>query len=458
MLGGLAVSTDAARPGPRWLAVAFGLSAVALGACGGSPPIARGYGSTELEPMRDPTLSLSGETSPGVLVYSTGGGASGTPKVWWTIDATTGAVQSYGTTMPPSLGYRRVITPPPSPFTCNQTYLFGDPFTLVIVDNTTNVDSYIPNVITAASCPGADGMLIAFVLDADGGIVLETGPYTQLGPVELTVGVLAVVSWNGATATSPPTSVTVLAAPVTAPDQQELDSIDLDDGYYDVTPVVPAVPASAAWATGATPVGSLQSTTLAGSTSTVQALDGHYIYPRWMSDGGTTSVRRPVRLGRRQRAGAVRDPPGHAPADRRLGSTSVPPASAFRSTISLPGRSTAGFLARGHHHRLGRHRSGAGDLPVGHRASTSRACGRPINRRCCSRCRRARTTTREQRPARSADAGRARRGRELSAARRQTAWSRRPSRPTPISCTGSFNHRPAIRSSGSPAVTEAARG
>ncbi len=300
--------------------MAFGLSAAALGTCGGSRPIARGYDSTELEPIRDGTISLGGETSPGVLVYSTGGGASAAPKVWWTIDATTGAVQSYGTTMPPPLSYTRVITPPPSPFTCNQTYLFGDPFTLLIVDNTTNVDSYVPNVIAAASCPGADGMLTAFVLDADGGIVLETGPYTQLAPVELTVGVLAVVSWNGATTTNPPTSVTVLAAPVTAPDQQELDSIDLTTTYYDVTPVVPAVPANAAWATGATPVGSLQSTTLAGSASTVQALDGHYRYPRKMSDGGTTLFVGPITSGAASELALFETPPGMPlPTGARLG-------------------------------------------------------------------------------------------------------------------------------------------
>jgi hypothetical protein len=297
MPGGLAGSTHAARPRSRWTALASGLSAVALVACGGSQPVARGYGSTELEPIRDSTISLSGETSPGVLAYSTGGGASGTPKVWWTIDATTGAVQSDGDTMPTPLSYTRVITPPPSPFTCNYTYLFGQPFTLLVADNTTNVDTYVPDVIAAASCPGVDGMLTVFVQDASGGIVLETGPYTQLESVELTVGVLAVVSWDGATATSPPTSVTVLAAPVTAPDQQELDSIDLTTGYYDVTPVVPAVAASAAWATGATPVGSLESTTLAGSASTVQALDGHYLYPRKMSDGGTTLFVGPITSG-----------------------------------------------------------------------------------------------------------------------------------------------------------------
>jgi hypothetical protein len=320
MLGGLACSTDAARPGSRWAAVACGLCALSLGACGGSQAPARGYGSTELEPIRDPTLSLRGETSPGVLVYSTGGGADGGLASWWTIDATTGAVQSYGTTMPPSLTYGRVITPPPAPFTCNQTYFSGQPFTLEIFDNATNVETNVPDVIAAAACPGADGMLTAFALDAAGGIVLETGPYTQPVPVELTVGVLSVVSWNGATTTSPPTSVTVLAAPVTAPDQQELDSIDLTTSYYDVTPVVPAVPASAAWATGATPVGSLQSTTLIGSASTVKALDGHYLYPRKMSDGGTTLFVGPFASGAASELALFEVPAGTPlPTGARLG-------------------------------------------------------------------------------------------------------------------------------------------
>ncbi len=307
MLGGLVGSTGAARRRSLRAGVAFGLAALALGAtaCSGSQPVARAFGSTELEPIRDPTIFLDGESSPGVVQYATGGGATVT-QLWWTLDLTTGAVQSYGDSMPPFMPPVGPSPPPPPPpaslYTCTQNYAGGDPsgtVTLQIVDTTTNVETDVHNVVTAnVSCPGADGMLTAFVLDPSGGIMLETGPFTQLTQVELTVGVLAILSWND-DAMGTATSVTVLAAQVTSPDEHEIDSIDLSTypATFDVTAVVPAVPASVAWATGATPVGSLQSTSLAGSTSGIQFIDGHYIYPRAMSDGGTTIFAGPFASG-----------------------------------------------------------------------------------------------------------------------------------------------------------------
>jgi hypothetical protein len=318
MLGGLASLTVAARRKPDAV-VAFGLATLALAAaaCTGTQPVARAFGSMELEPIRDPSIFLDGQSGPGVIDYSTGGNY-GTPQLWWTLDLTTGAVQSYGTSMPPPLappmGTSTTTTPPPpsSLYTCTQSYDSGDPpgtSTLEIVDTTTNVETDIHEVLTSSSCPGADGMLTAFVLNADGVIVLETGSYTQLAPVDLTVAVLAVLNWNvGATGT--PASVTVLAAQVTSPDQEELDAIDLTTGYYEVTSVVPAVPASVAWATGATPVGSLQSNSLAGSASSVQFLDGHYLYPRSMSDGGTTMFVGPFASGPASELALFEIPPG----------------------------------------------------------------------------------------------------------------------------------------------------
>ena len=115
-------------------------------------------------------------------------------------------------------------------------------------------------------------------------------------PIPLPVGLLGVISWAyGTTGQGPATSVTVLAAPVSAPDQEEIDAIDLDT--FDVTVVVPAVPASVAWATGATPVGSLQSTSVAGPSILVQPFAGHYIYPRAMGDGGATIFAGPFASG-----------------------------------------------------------------------------------------------------------------------------------------------------------------
>jgi hypothetical protein len=284
----------ARREAPR-AGAPFVLSAIVLGAgaCGAGHPASRAFGSTEIEPLRDSTIVLYGENRPGIIEYSTGN-----PAVWWTLDVTTGAVQSYGSSTPPP--------PPPTwmpqPFTCDNDYTLGDPsgsFTLRITDTSTNEETDIPEVVSYPGCPGADRTLAAFVLNASGGIVFESGPFDQLIEAQLSVGVLGVVSWEyaapSATGPGPATGVTVLAAPVVAPDQEEIDTIDLST--LEPTAVVPAVPTSAAWATGAAAVGSLQSTTVAGSAGLIQSLDGHYIYPRAMSEGGTAIFAGPIASG-----------------------------------------------------------------------------------------------------------------------------------------------------------------
>ena len=77
-----------------------------------------------------------------------------------------------------------------------------------------------------------------------------------------------------------------------------------------MTVVVPAVPASVAWATGATPAGSIQSTSVAGSSILVQPLDGHYIYPRAMGDGGATMFAGPFASGAASELALFELPPG----------------------------------------------------------------------------------------------------------------------------------------------------
>src|SRR4051812_50087229 len=93
-----------------WRAVASGVFACALGAtaCGGGQPAARGFGSTQIEPIRDSTLVLEGESSPGVLVYGTGGPGGGAPARanHWALHPSTRAGQGYGSHNPP---------PPPPP-------------------------------------------------------------------------------------------------------------------------------------------------------------------------------------------------------------------------------------------------------------------------------------------------------------------------------------------------------
>jgi hypothetical protein len=290
MLRGPLGLSGSARQKPSRAGAASALAAITLGAaaCGGGRPATRAFGSTELEPTRDSTILLYGENTTGVIDYSTGGGLTTTP-VWWTLDLTTGAVRSYGSSPPPS----PTPTSTPQPFTCDNDYTLGDPsgsFTLKISDTTTNVETEVHDVVSYASCPGTDRMLTTLVLDTSGGLVLESGPFDQLTPSQLPIGVLGVVTWNFAAASvngpGPLTSVTVLAAQVITPDQEEVDTIDLATG--DVTVVVPAVPASVGWATGATAAGTLQSTSVTGSAFVIEPIDGHYLYPRAMSDGGAT--------------------------------------------------------------------------------------------------------------------------------------------------------------------------
>lgn len=315
MLGGLAGSTDAARRWSWWAAVASGLSAVALSACGGSQPPARAYGSTELEQIRDSSLFLSGQYDGNLLVYGTGG-VGQVPVTWWTLDLATGALQSYGLNMPPPYSPPTTTPPPPPPpslYSCkNNLYDPSDlpgTFTLEITDTTTNVETDIHDVSpTINSCPDAAGNLTVFVADASGGVVLEAGPYTQLQPVELTIAVLAVISYYNGLGS-------VLAAPVTAPDQHELDLLDFTT--FAVTVLVPGVPVSPAWATGATPVGSLQSTSVA---DIVSRLYDHYFYTRSMSDGGTTVFVGPITSGPASELALFEVPPGTVlPQAARLG-------------------------------------------------------------------------------------------------------------------------------------------
>src|SRR5262249_38620136 len=130
--------------------------------------------------------------------------------------------------------------------------------TLKITDTTTNLETDVEGVVSYPACPGADRMLTAFVLNASGGIVLESGPFDNLTQVSLPIAILGVVTWNYAAASADGpgrlASVTVLAAQVVTPDQEEIDTIDLTTD--DVSTVVPGVPASVAWATGATAAGS----------------------------------------------------------------------------------------------------------------------------------------------------------------------------------------------------------
>ena len=87
----------------------------------------RGFGSSEIVPIRDSTLVLEGKNGPGVIVYGTGGPGGGVPKsaTYWTLNLSTGAVQSYGSEYPPPPS----SSPPPPPYTCSVEFI-GLPTTL----------------------------------------------------------------------------------------------------------------------------------------------------------------------------------------------------------------------------------------------------------------------------------------------------------------------------------------
>ena len=296
-------------------ALASGVLACALGAsaCGGGHSSARGFGSTEIEPIRDSTLVLEGESSPGVVIYGTGGPGGGVPKsaIYWTLNLSTGAVQNYGAQFPPYPS----SSPPPSatPYTCTLNFsAANDTYTLQIVDNGTGAETDVANVFGVgngppfAQCPGADGALTVFTTDTSGNAVLSTGPFTQLLPVSLGRQVASIDWWSYDPVTSAPTSVTVHAA--SAPGELGVYTIDL--GSYVMTEDVPAAPASVAWATGAMPAGSLQSTTVAVSTEPVLPFGDYYLYPRLMSDGGTTLFAGPFSSGAASELALFQVPPG----------------------------------------------------------------------------------------------------------------------------------------------------
>ena len=288
-----------------WRAIACGVVACALdlSACGGGQPAARGFGSSEIEPIRDSTLYLEGEGDPGILIYGTGGpGDVPASANYWTLDLSTGAVQNYGSQYPPFPSSSS--SAPPSPYTCTPNISGARTFTLQIVDNSTGAETDV-DVLSYAQCPGADGTLTAFTVDASGNTVLSTGPFTALAPVPLPLQVSFVEWWTYDPVTLAPTAVTVQAALPAAPDQFGVYTIDLSS--YAITADVPAIPASVAWATGAMPAGSLQSTSVEGPALSV---GDHYLYPRQMSDAGTTMFAGPFFSGAASELALFQIPPG----------------------------------------------------------------------------------------------------------------------------------------------------
>jgi hypothetical protein len=280
------------RPRPRALTWGVALAAILLGAClpaacGGNHSVPRGYDSRQLLPIRSNSVALDGSNGPGVATFATKDSAGNVS--YWSLDLTSGETEDWGSTFPTPSGSPN--PPPAAPYRCSivveadasagQSLGIGPGTGL-------EVTTEIPNVVSYAQCPGADQKLTAFVQDPSGDDLLMTGPFTDLQPVPLPIDVTQVAWWTYDQANAPAT-VAVWGTPPGTPGQVGFYSVDLTSDA--VTTEIPPVPASAAWAPGATPSGSLQSTSLDTTMSIYPfgpPTEAYFLYPRAMSDGGTT--------------------------------------------------------------------------------------------------------------------------------------------------------------------------
>ena len=269
------------------------LFGVALGACGGNSPVARGFDAREVLPLRDATaefMLLSDSGGDLSLIYTTEEPNMQT-ATYWSLDLGTGSVQNLGSLEPAAVtaitgDYACFLDPTAAPGTG----------TLEIFDRTMGVEVDVDDVISYAACPTSDGNLFAFLADpVTGSPVLWSGRYDQLQSVPLAMNVQSVGDWlfdsSGA-----PSGVLVAAAPAGQLLGYGLYTLDL--GSHAFSEDVPPTTVSTAWATGGTPTGSLQSASLAiGSAQAIRAMGDHYLYARTMSDGGTTMFVGPFSSG-----------------------------------------------------------------------------------------------------------------------------------------------------------------
>lgn len=267
--------------------------AFALAGCGGNVPVSRGLGSHEVLAVRDSSIKLRQVTDvqgqDPVLVYTTQGDGDAGAPTYWSLDLVTGALQNLGGQPPDSTPAAPTST---GRYSCQYPAQADGSFTIQVTDNTTGVETDLADT-TTLRCPSDDGFLAIFRPDPSNSqnLILWSGPYQQLAMVALPIDVHRLVSFrSGTTAAADggapvPSPAVVLASPAGQPSALGIYSIDITSNQ--VTTVVPPTLASAAWADGAAPAGSLQSGGLSPSFG-VSRFNGHYIYARAMSDGGTT--------------------------------------------------------------------------------------------------------------------------------------------------------------------------
>ena len=278
------------------LAAAAGIGA----ACTGSPPVERGFGSRQLVNLRDSSFTFNG--SYGSLVYySTGGGSSSASASYFSVDTVSGKVMSYGSSFP------SIVPPTPSGFSCEIDLDSTSASPHFVITNTASGTAFIIDdyVTSLPSCPDtADEPLVVWRRDDQSHLTLWTGPFAALTQVPLSLAIDQLVSWGTS-------SATVLAATPDAPDARGLYTIDMTT--FATATVVPPATGSDAWAAGANATGSLASASLASLQTLsfqIVSLVDRYIYPRTMSDSGTTMFVGPFPSGAPSELALYSIPPG----------------------------------------------------------------------------------------------------------------------------------------------------
>lgn len=274
------------RHAALWLS--FGLVA-----CGGNVPVTRGFESRQVLSVRDSTLQLFyGRDVVGddpVLVYTTRADDAPVP-VHWSLDLATGEQRNLDLDPPPTTG-----SVPGARYVCGASDMLPDgTMTVQITDTTTTSTTEIKGVTSFAGCVRDDGTMALFRRDsATTRQILWTGPFQNMAPVTLPFDIQQVVSYGVDSAGQIMTAMALGASP-TETTGAGLYAIDLISPG--ATEVVAATPTSTAWAAGAPQAGSLQSTSVTADVG-IFKFDGHYLYTRKMSDGGTALFAGPFSSG-----------------------------------------------------------------------------------------------------------------------------------------------------------------
>jgi hypothetical protein len=280
-----------------WGRSVFVVAAVLAG-CGGNVTVPRGFGSREVMSLRDSTINFSYvsdvQGQDPVLVYSTQGADAAI--TYWSLDLMTGSLQNDGPIAPSATSSGPASS---GRYSCQFIGDSNRTDTIEVTDTMTGLTTNVDGVSGYATCPDDDGFLAVFRLDPndDQNLILWLGPYQQLSQIALPIQVRRIVTFTSTAsdAAAPVYSGAIVTAAVPGqPDQLGIYRIDFPSAQ--VTGIVPATPASAAWAAGAQPAGSLDSTSVSMLIG-ISPFNGHYIYARTMSDGGTTLFAGPFDSG-----------------------------------------------------------------------------------------------------------------------------------------------------------------